>query len=181
MRSTVAVPSGIERTFGIDDVIVTKTDLKGRITYANDVFLSISAYAEADALGQPHNLVRHPDMPRCVFKLLWDTLEHRDEVSVYVINLASDGAFYWVLAHVNPSIGAGGRVVGYHSTRRVAGRAAISQVQPLYAQLRASESRHARPADAIAASTEQLGQFLADRDQTWDEFVWSLARESASR
>lgn len=168
-------PAAFERTLGDDEIIVTKTDTKGRITYANDVFLRVSAYTEAEVLGQPHNMIRHPDMPRCIFKLLWDTLDARQEVFAYVKNLAGDGAYYWVLAHVTPSLGAGGRVVGYHSSRRVPTRKALDAVRPLYASLLATEARHPRPADGLDASMAQLNEFLAQRGVTYDQFLWSLA------
>jgi PAS domain S-box-containing protein len=177
MRASDVVATGVERTFGDDEIIVTKTDTKGRITYANDVFLRVSAYSETEMLGQPHSMIRHPDMPRCVFKLLWDELEARREIFAYVLNLAGDGAHYWVLAHVTPSVGSDGRVVGYHSNRRVPSRAALDQIRPIYAALCATESRHPRPTDAIAASTAQLNELLAERGLSYDEFIWSLARE----
>ena len=67
-------PSGVERKFDDDELIVSKTDLKGNIIYVNDVFLRIAGYRETDVLGAPHSIIRHPDMPRCVFKLLWQQL-----------------------------------------------------------------------------------------------------------
>lgn len=175
MRASTIQQTGVERTFGRDELIVTKTDVKGRITYANDVFLRVSGYTESEMLGQPHSMIRHPDMPRCIFKLLWDTIEARQEIFAYVVNLAGDGAHYWVLAHVTPSLGAGGRLAGYHSNRRVPDRPALEEIRPLYAKLTATESGHARPADAIAASTEQFSQILADRGVSYEQFVWSLA------
>lgn len=180
MRASSVVPTGVERRFGTDEIIVTKTDLKGRITYANDVFLRVSAYSEAEMLGQPHSMIRHPDMPRCVFKLLWDTVETGQELFAYVLNLAGDGQHYWVLAHVTPSRSGSGAVHGYHSNRRVPDRRAIETVRPLYAALRATEARHARPADAMAASAAQLTEALGARGQSYDEFVWSLAGQAAS-
>src|SRR5689334_2578922 len=102
MRATRTRPTGVERTFGADEIIVTKTDPRGVITYANEVFLRVSALTEAEAAGQPHSIIRHPDMPRAVFKLLWDTLGERQEIFAYVKNLAADGAHYWVFAHVTP-------------------------------------------------------------------------------
>ncbi|MGV8965270.1 MAG: PAS domain-containing protein [Cellulomonas sp.] len=180
MATTRPAPTGVERTFGGDEIIVTKTDTKGRITYANDVFLRVSAYTEAEMLGQPHNMIRHPDMPRCIFQLLWDALEARKELFAYVMNLAGDGAHYWVLAHVTPSYGAGGHVVGYHSSRRVASAAALGRIRPLYSALRATENQHGRPADALAASTAQFDEVLTGLRLTYDEFVWSLAAESVA-
>lgn len=179
VQAKVVSPTGLERTFGGDEIIVTKTDLKGRITYANDVFLRVSAYTEGQALGQPHSIIRHPDMPRCVFQLLWDTIQARQEIFAYVLNLAGDGAHYWVLAHVTPSLGAGGQVVGYHSSRRVPTKRAVDEIRPIYALLRATESQRPRPVDALAASMAQMGEFLAGRGLTYDQFVWSLAGVSA--
>ncbi|MEV6349371.1 PAS domain-containing protein [Actinoplanes sp. NPDC051851] len=175
MKSTRVRPTGKERTFSDNELIVTKTDPRGVITYANDIFLRISALDEEDAVGQPHNLIRHPDMPRAVFKLLWDTLKEQQEIFAYVVNLASDGAHYWVFAHVTPSFDTGGRVIGYHSNRRVPSRPAVAAADELYGVLRAAERRHDRPQDAVVAGTAALDQVLAERGRTYDELVWDLA------
>ena len=90
MRAIVT-PSGVERIFSPEEIIVTKTDLQGRITYANEVFCRVSALREDEVLGQPHSLIRHPEMPRGVFRLLWDRLQSGQEVFAYVKNLAADG------------------------------------------------------------------------------------------
>jgi PAS domain-containing protein len=74
-------PSGHETFFGVDEIIVSKTDLKGIILYANETFLKVAGYSESEVLGKPHNIIRHPDMPRCVFKLLWDTISAGNEAS----------------------------------------------------------------------------------------------------
>ncbi|WP_432511207.1 PAS domain-containing protein [Kineococcus sp. SYSU DK001] len=172
MRAPRTSPSGVERRFGDDELIVTKTDSRGVITYANDVFLRVSALTEAEAVGQPHNLIRHPAMPRAIFDLLWETLRGGQEIFAYVVNLAADGAHYWVLAHVTPSVDATGRLLGYHSSRRAPAPAAVAAVRRLYDDLLAAEAGHARPADALAASRALLTERLAG--QTYDEFVWSL-------
>ena len=128
MKATQVRPTGVERSFGADEIIVTKTDPRGILTYANEVFLRTSALTEDEAIGQPHNLIRHPDMPRAVFKLLWDTLAKREEIFAYVVNLASDGAHYWVLAHVTPSFTPEGKLAGYHSNRRLPEPAAVHEI-----------------------------------------------------
>jgi PAS domain S-box-containing protein len=180
MRATQVRPTGTERSFGEDEIIVTKTDTRGVLTYANDVFLRISALTEDEAIGQPHSLIRHPDMPRAVFKLLWDTLRQRKELFAYVVNLASDGAHYWVLAHVTPSFDTGGRLVGYHSNRRKPEPAAVSAASELYARLRAEERRHSSSPAALDAGWKMLQQMLADRGQTYEQFVWELTNRGRS-
>ena len=113
-----ATPTALERTMRENDFIVSKTDLKGRITYCNRIFIEFAGYAEHELLGAPHNLIRHPDMPRGVFQFLWDSLHAERECFAYVKNMSKDGGFYWVLANVTPSYGEDGRVEGYFSVRR---------------------------------------------------------------
>ncbi|WP_229071253.1 PAS domain-containing protein [Actinoplanes sp. DH11] len=175
MRLAQTRPTGTERTFGDGELIVSKTDPRGVITYANDVFLRVSALAEEDAVGQPHNIIRHPDMPRAVFKLLWDTLKQEQEIFAYVLNLAADGAHYWVFAHVTPSYDTAGRLVGYHSNRRVPSRTAVAAADELYAVLRAAERRHDHTPDAVAAGVAALQAVLAERGSTYDELIWEIA------
>ena len=167
-------PTGEERSFPADELIVSKTDPRGVITYANDVFLRVGAYSLDEVIGQPHNLIRHPDMPRAVFKLLWDTLAARQELFAYVNNLAADGANYWVLAHVTPSYGPDGSVVGYHSSRRRPSPRALERVRPLYERLRAEERRHPNARAAVAASTELLDRLIAEQAASYEDAVWTV-------
>jgi PAS domain S-box-containing protein len=177
MRPSLVQPTGTERTFGDQELIVTKTDPKGIISYANDVFLRVSAYQEADVIGAPHNIIRHPDMPRAVYKLMWDTIASGREMFAYVVNLAADGAHYWTFAHVTPSFDGAGRIIGYHSNRRSPERRAVSEIEPLYRRLRDEERRHQRAPESLAASTELLSKIMAERGQDYPEFVWSLTGE----
>ncbi|MBB4764709.1 PAS domain-containing protein [Actinoplanes digitatis] len=179
MRTVATRLTGETRTFGEHELIVTKTDLKGRLTYTNDVFLRISVYEEHEVIGQPHNVIRHPDMPKVIFKLLWDTLAAGQEIFAYVVNLASDGVAYWVLAHVTPSFDADGRIVGYHSSRRLPEPRAVEAAAALYARLRAEEQRVGGQA-GLTASWRMLQDMLAERGQTYDEFVWELTNEGTS-
>lgn len=168
-------PTGVERTFDPTEIIVSKTDLKGRITYANDVFLRVAQYREEEILGQPHNIIRHPDMPRCVFQLLWDTIQAGNEIFAYVVNLAKSGDHYWVLAHVTPTYDAQGAIIGYHSSRRVPSRKAIDTIAPIYKTLLDIEAPFHSPKEAIAASMPAMIQLLKDNNVTYEEFVFSLA------
>ena len=174
MRQLAVRPTGVERSFDPGHFIVSKTDRKGVITYANKTFCDVAHYSEAEVVGQPHNLIRHPDMPRCVFKLLWDTVEAGEEIFAYVVNLAADGAHYWVFAHVTPTRDQTGAIIGYHSNRRVPDAAAVRTVSGLYATLRAAEQGHAHARDGLAAGTALLGEVLAGAGKSYDEFVWSI-------
>ncbi len=176
-RSNVK-PTGRTVTFGDDELIVSKTDPRGVITYANDVFVRVSGYSEAELLGAPHNILRHPDMPACVFQLLWDTLKQKQEIFAYVNNLARNGDSYWVFAHVTPSVDASGRVIGYHSNRRVPHQDALDKVRPLYAALLAEERRHRGRADGIRATMTMLGDTLQKAGVTYGEFVFGLSRHT---
>ena len=172
-------PSGREITFGEDEIIVSKTNLKGLITYANDVFLRVSGYSASELIGKPHNIIRHPDMPRCVFKLLWDTIQSGDEVFAYVLNMARNGDAYWVFAHITPSYDPGGRMVGFHSNRRVPYTDALSSVRDLYRTLREEEYRHASPSTALAASSSLLTEILRERSLDYSQFVFSLSQHTS--
>ncbi len=173
-------PSGVERFFDEDEIIVSKTDPNGLITYTNDVFVRVSGYAEGDLIGAPHSIIRHPDMPRAVFKLLWDTVQQRQEIFAYVLNMSRTGDHYWVFAHVTPTFGPAGQIVGYHSNRRVPSRAAIAQVKPLYDGLLAEERKHAGKLDALAASSRILAEILRDVGMRYDEWVWSIENMAGS-
>lgn len=167
--------TGQERKFDPGDVIVTKTDLKGRITYANRVFLNISQLDLGNTLSEPHSLIRHPQMPRCVFKLLWERIEAGKEIFAYVLNRATSGDHYWVFAHVTPSLGTDGRVAGYHSNRRVPDRRVIdSVIKPLYEELFGIEQRGDGRKDGMSAAYDALHQRLQSRGLDYDRFIFSL-------
>ncbi len=121
-------PTRTESFFDGNRYIVSKTDLKGRITYVNRVFLDISQFTEDELLGAPHSIIRHPDMPRAVFKLLWDRLAEGHEVFAYVKNMTKRGDFYWVFAHVTPSYDNAGKMIGFHSNRRVPNRRVLNEI-----------------------------------------------------
>ncbi len=166
-------PTSRERVMREDDFIVSKTDLKGRITYGNRIFIEFSGYTEQELLGAQHNIIRHPDMPRAVFKLLWDKLAQRQEVFAYVKNMSKDGGFYWVFANVTPSYDYNGNVIGYLSVRRKPKPEAVPVVADLYRAMLAEEAR-AGVRDAMGASGALLDRILAEKGGNYDEFILSL-------
>ena len=120
MKPRDIVPTKHERVLPNDRYILSTTDLAGRITSVNELFIEYSGYPEAELIGRQHNIVRHPDMPRAVFQLLWDAVAEGEQFMGYVKNLCKDGGFYWVFAHVSPITDARGQITGYRSVRRYA-------------------------------------------------------------
>lgn len=161
--------NGKELFFGDNEFIVSKTDLGGRITYGNGLFIKISGYSEEELLGAPHNILRHPEMPALVFKLLWETIKSGEEIFAYVINKNKDGDFYWVFAHVTASIDNDGRIIGFHSVRRKPTSKALGAVRPLYAELLRIEK-----SGGIAASQKHLDSLLSKQGLSYEEFILAL-------
>ena len=166
-------PTPVEKVMREEDFIVSKTDVKGRIVYGNRTFIEFSGYSEKELLGSQHNIVRHPDMPRAVFKLLWDTILEKRECNAYVKNMAKDGSFYWVFANVTPSLDANGNLAGFLSVRRKPKASALKPVSDLYRVMLEAEQR-AGARDAIAASTAILNKFLAEKGLSYEELVLAV-------
>ncbi len=156
-----------------DDFIVSKTDPQGRITYGNRIFIEYSGYSELQLLGAQHNMIRHPDMPRSVFHLLWQTIQSGNEFFGYVKNLSKDGGFYWVFANITPSYGTQRKLVGYCSVRRAPKRSALNVVEPLYRQMLQAEKR-AGSREAIAAGTQVLNDHVFPRYSDYEKFVLAI-------
>lgn len=172
MKSKIS-PTTVERVMRDGDFIVSMTDLKGRITYGNRVFIEFSGYSESELIGAQHNIVRHPDMPRAVFKLLWDKIQAREECFAYVKNMSRDGGFYWVFTNVTPVYDEAGEVIGYLSVRRKPKMSGVQVVTGLYAAM-LEEEKKAGPANAIAASTKLLVDVLTEKGLSYDELVLAI-------
>jgi PAS domain S-box-containing protein len=166
-------PTSIERVMREGDFIVSMTDLKGRITYGNRIFIEFSGYSSSELIGTQHNIIRHPDMPRAVFQLLWDKIQAGNECFAYVKNMSKDGGFYWVFANVTPTFDPDGKITGYMSVRRKPKLSGINVVSGLYAAMLAEEQK-AGPANAIAASTRLLVNVLNEKGLSYDELVLAI-------
>ena len=166
---TRPTPNAKELTFEDNEFIVSKTDLKGKITYGNELFIRISGYGENELLGAPHNILRHPDMPKTVFWKLWDEIQKGHEVFAYVKNLTKDGSFYWVYAQVTPSFDKDNKIIGYHSVRRKPKSEQIRQIEGIYRQLLDAEK-----SGGLSAGQERLSRLLAQEGKQYDEFIFTL-------
>ncbi len=163
------MPTNKEISFPDGEFIVSKTDLKGHITYGNELFIKISGYAEEELLGAPHNILRHPDMPKAVFKHLWDRIASGDEIFAFVKNMAKNGDHYWVKTHVTPSYGSNNRILNYHSVRRKPKKEAVKTLEPIYSQMLSIEK-----SSSVEASSVYLKELLQSKGTSYDEFVFSL-------
>ena len=150
-----------ERQVSSDAFLVSKTDTKGKITYCNVPFMQIVGARSDELIGKPHNIVRHPDMPRLVFQILW----------AYIKNKSFDGSFYWVFANVTASLDQNGNIIGYYSVRRKPNPKALEIIIPLYKQLLEAEK-----GGGIDASSELLDNILREKNKSYDELMNDLQR-----
>lgn len=163
------MPNNHEQQMREDDFIISKTDTKGRITYCNEIFMEMSRMPEAELLGKPHSIIRHPDTPKVVFKLLWEHVQSGNEIFAYVKNLSADGSFYWVYANVTPSYDNNHNIIGYYSVRIKPSDKALAVIKPLYEKLRSLEN-----SGGIAASEAHLNNLLKEKGVSYDEFIVSI-------
>jgi len=163
------IPNNRETILNSGDYIVSKTDLTGKIIYGNKYFIEISGYKESELLGAPHSILRHPDMPRIVFKLLWERIKNKEEIFAYVKNMSKDGSFYWVFANVTATIDEDGRIRDFHSVRRKPSIKAMEVIPSLYTQLLTAER-----SSGVEASNTLLNKILNEQGVSYDTFVLSL-------
>jgi aerotaxis receptor len=168
MRSNLPV-SGRDFPLAPDETLVSTTDLKGRITYCNPAFIHVSGYTREELLGQPHNLVRHPDMPEEAFRDMWHTIASGRPWLGVVKNRRKDGDHYWVLANVTPLV-ENGRPVGYMSVRTCPSAEQVASTEKLYACMR-SEAGSGRLVHRVQAGRVVRDTFVG----RWQRrFEWSL-------
>lgn len=158
---------GNERFFSEHDYIVSKTDLSGKITYANQTFIDMAEYSEEELLGAPHNIIRHEDMPRYIFKVLWDKVKNGEEIFAYVKNRTKTGKFYWVHAYVSPEFDPHtNKIIGYHSARRSPNKEAVKIVESIYKKMITAEK-----SGGMEASAKILQDELASKKVTYEQFI----------
>ena len=144
-----------EKTLTSVDIIVSQSDLDGFIIYANPIFYKISGYSYGKLIGENHNIIRHPDMPKAIFKHLWKQLQKSEEVYCFIKNKSQDKRYYWVFAYIRPSVNKDGTVRNYISTRRAMSNKAKAIIEPLYQQLlRVEKSK------GVEASEELFKKFI---------------------
>jgi len=149
-----------EKVLSENDFIVSKTDTKGYITYCNRIFVEMAGWSRFELIGANHNIIRHPDMPKIAFKILWDLIQNKEEFFGFVKNLRKDGGFYWVFAYITPDTDLQGNIVGYTSFRKKASQRGIAAMSEIYAKLTEAEKN-----GGVAASYELLKELLDATDE----------------
>jgi PAS domain S-box-containing protein len=149
--------------------IMSKTDKKGVIEYANDYFMEICGYKEWELMGQPHNVIRHPDMPKIIFKLLWNRLSNGQNIHAAVKNLAKDGRYYWVITDFQIKYDEYGDIKALYSRRKAIPQNVKEYFTNLYAKLLKIEN-----VGGIEASGIYLKGLLDDAGMTYDEFILDI-------
>jgi PAS domain S-box-containing protein len=173
MKNKQIIPNTTQINLPEHEQIVSKTDLTGRITYANRTFMRIANFQEKALLDVQHNIVRHPDMPRGVYQFMWETLKRNEEFFGFVKNLTADGAYYWVFANVTPDYDHNGNAVGYFSVRRRPSAKGVQVMEALYREMCQVEA-DAGPVKAMEASRAFLAKRLKALGQAYEPLVLSL-------
>ena len=152
-----------------NDFIVSKTDLKGRIRYCNKIFMDMAEYTEEELIGKPHSIIRHPDMPKAIFKYLWETIVTKKEVFAYVLNKTKNGNDYWVYANITASLDTNGKLIGFYSVRRRPNPAALEIIIPLYKKMLQVEK-----SSGVEASFQIVVDILTQKGISYDELIISI-------
>ena len=175
---TIERPTPIDREVQWDKTktLISETDVKGTITNVNDVFCAVAHYSASELIGQPHNLIRHPDMPKLIFKLLWDNLKVGNNFVGVIKNLAKTGEYYWVVTDFEMRRDAMGNITHYIGRRKSVPEAAINNyLAPFYESLLKMEK-----IGGVELSSLFFKNYLTKQGKDYIDFVISIMSESQS-
>jgi PAS domain S-box-containing protein len=171
MKKPHTTPTDKETILREGEFIVSKTDLKSKILYGNQYFIKISGWEEEELLGKPHNILRHPDMPQCAFKVLYELIENGNEFFGFVKNLKKDGGYYWVFANITPSYDEKGDMIGYYSVRRKPRDGFKNIIEPLYKTLIDIETQN-----GMNAGYDKIQELLNSKGLTFNELMLGIQK-----
>ncbi|MND58696.1 Aerotaxis receptor [compost metagenome] len=178
MIRSITKPEPINKEVAWDKtrVIMSKTDSLGVIEYANETFIEVSGYEEHELVGQPHNIVRHPDMPKVVFKILWENLKKGKNMHAVVKNLSKSGRYYWVITDFEVKY-ENKEIVNYYGRRRAVPQEVInSNIEPLYEKLLQIEQ-----ASGVDASEKYFYGFLEEQGKDYDDYIEEIITACAPK
>ncbi|AJC90964.1 PAS sensor-containing signal-transduction protein [Campylobacter subantarcticus LMG 24377] len=160
-----------EKNLTSDVLITSKTNLKGEIVYANEDFLNYSDYKIDEILYKPHSIMRHPDMPRTVFKYLWDNIQLKKEIFAFVKNKTKFNDYYWVFANITASCDANGNTLNYYSVRRKPKAEAVKTIEGIYKVLIRKENE-----SGIKAGLEELNTIVKSYGMSYNELIMQIQK-----
>ncbi len=165
-------PLAIDKEIILDPkkVIMSKTDAKGVIEFANDYFMEICGYEEYELMGKPHNVIRHPDMPRVIYKILWERLHQGKNIHAVVKNLAKDGSYYWVVTNFETKYDANGKIISHYSRRKSAPKHVVETIEKLYKILLSLEVDDRN----MKKSLNYFEGYFENKQTTYDDFILEL-------
>ncbi|PAF44500.1 PAS domain-containing protein [Helicobacter sp. 11S02596-1] len=161
-----------ELVLGTNTLITSKTDLRGRIIYCNQDFIDYAGLSEGELINKPHNIIRHPDMPKTVFSLLWDYVKSGKEIFAFVKNKSKDNQFYWVFANVTPSLDIQNNIIGYYSVRRKPNPKAIQVISDIYAQMVEVEKTQ-----GITGGSQILKNLCEKFNKPYNQVIFDLQKD----
>ncbi len=164
-------PTGKELKIHPKDMLVSKTDAKGNISYGNAKFVEISGYRESELIGSEHNILRHPDMPQAVFYLMWQSIKNGKNIMAVVKNLSKSGDHYWVTTDFDIQRNREGKIRNYIAFRHPASKNIVKVVEPLYEKMIEIEKEH-----GMDASVDYLEAFLEEKRMSYNQFIEELAK-----
>ncbi|MDB0600039.1 PAS domain-containing protein [Tenacibaculum maritimum] len=157
--------------------IISKTDVHGTILYANDVFLETSEYNAIELIGEPHNIIRHPDMPKVTFKILWDALKKGENFHAIVKNLTRTGRYYWVITDFTIDKDDDGNIIGYTGRRKTVPDSVVTRIEPLYKTLLEIEQQKGEKVSEL-----YFKNYLKEEaGKDYDAFVVDLFQEEVQK
>jgi len=154
------------------DILITRTDHAGVMDYGNESFLRVSGYSKEEVIGSNHNLVRHPDMPKVIFHLMWKNIKKRQNITAILKNLTKEGKYYWVITDFKTQEDYSGAIKNHIAYRRAIPKSALEVIVPLYDTLLRIENDH-----GMSASLIYLNRYLQERDVDYNKFVADLLKE----
>lgn len=151
------------------EIIFTRTDLKGNLLFGNDVFEKISGFENDQYIGKSHNIIRHQDMPKIIFKIMWESIKEGNDMNAIIKNKTINGDYYWVATHFETEKDPSGKIVGYQALRTSVSTYAKKEVKKLYEALIDIEMTQ-----GIEKSEKYLTEFLSIKEQTFNEYMYEL-------
>lgn len=155
--------------------LVSRTNRIGIINYVNSAFVNVSGFDENELLGQPHNIIRHPDMPKAIFRMLWENLKQGKDFHAIIKNKAKDGKYYWIITQFDFFKDAEGDINGYMARRKAVAPEAVAKIEEVYKKIKNIEETN-----GLDASLAYFSGILDDKKQTYDEFLTSILKSSSN-